>query len=245
MSTDFHALHVKGKPLVLFNIWDAGSARAVADAGAQALATGSAPVAMAQGFADGEKIPLEMALANIGRICAVSDLPVSMDLEGGYATEPEGAARTAALAVEAGAAGFNFEDQIVGGDGLHDLTLQVERVAAVKTAAPAAFLNARTDYFLKAKPEDHDTSLVAQAIARGQAYAEAGADGFFVPGLRNAEFIRTVCDEVAVPINVIALPGTPGKSELADLGVARISYGPVPYKKMIGWLEEQARAAFQ
>lgn len=120
-ATAFHSLHVKGRPVVLYNIWDPGSAKAVAAAGAQALATGSAPVAMAFGFPDGEQIPLDMAIDNIRRIAASTDLPLTVDLEGGYGVPPETVAATVSRALEAGAIGFNFEDQVVGGSGLHDV----------------------------------------------------------------------------------------------------------------------------
>lgn len=160
----FHSLHVRGNPIVLYNAWDTGSAKIVEKAGAKAIATGSWPVAAAFGYADGEKIPLELALDNIKRIVGSVDLPVTMDLEGGYGVDPEIVARTVTLALRAGAIGFNFEDQIVGGSGLHDISVQVKRIeaaaAAVKASGIPAFINARTDIFLKAKPDAHDDVLL-------------------------------------------------------------------------------------
>lgn len=246
-AEQFSRLHVKGDPVILFNIWDVGSAKAVSDAGASALATGSAPVAMANGFADGEQIPFEMALANITRIVNATDLPVTMDLEGGYETAPDRIAANVTRALETGVVGFNFEDQIIGGDGLYLIGQQVARVGAVRQACDAAgvagFVNARTDIFLKAKPETHSPDMLADAIARAEAFADAGADGFFAPGLRDQALIGQLCAEVALPVNIIALPGAPENARLAELGVARISYGPVPYKRMVQWLEDAARAA--
>jgi len=243
----FHALHVKGDPVVLFNIWDPGTARIVAGAGAKAIATGSWPVAAAFGFADGEKIPLGVALDNIRRIVAAVDLPVTMDLEGGYGVAPETVAETVSSAIEAGAVGFNFEDQVVGGEGLHAIAVQARRIeaaaAAIKASGVPAFLNARTDLFLKAKPETHDATLLAQAVERAKAYEAAGAHGFFAPGLGNADLIGALTGAIALPVNIIALAHVPPKAELAALGVARISYGPVPYRKMAAWLEAEARAA--
>ena len=128
-ATVFRSLHVKGDPVVLFNVWDPGSAKIVAAAGAKAIATGSWPVAAAFGYGDGEKIPLDLALDNIGRIVEAVDLPVTMDLEGGYGAEPEVVARTVRRAIDAGAIGFNFEDQVVGGEGLHDIAVQAKRIA--------------------------------------------------------------------------------------------------------------------
>ncbi|MBT1156623.1 isocitrate lyase/phosphoenolpyruvate mutase family protein [Aminobacter anthyllidis] len=245
----FHALHVKGNPVVLYNAWDPGSAAIIAKAGAKAIATGSWPVAAAFGFADGEKIPLDVALDNIRRIVATVDLPVTMDLESGYGVEPAKVAKTVSRALEAGAIGFNFEDQVVGGSGLHDVAFQAERIAAaaeaVKASGIPAFINARTDIFLKAKPDEHSDDLVDAAIERAQAYAKAGAHGFFAPGLGDEALIGRLCKEVELPVNIIALAHVPPKAKLAELGVARISYGPVPYRQMAEWLEAKARAAFE
>lgn len=247
-AQQFHALHKKGDPLVLFNIWDAGSAKAVADAGAMAIATGSAPVAMANGYPDGEQIPLDLALENISRIISAVSLPVSMDLEGGYGVEPKAVANTVARAVERGIVALNFEDQIVGGDGLHAVGRQVERVKAARTACEQlgidVFINARTDIFLKDAAEKHNEAMLQEAIERANAYAQAGASGFFAPGLRDESLIRTLCDAVNLPVNIIALPGTPARSKLAELGVARVSHGPVPYRQMIAGLSQAAAAAF-
>ena len=179
----FQSLHVKGDPVVLYNIWDPGSAKAVADGGAKALATGSAPVAMAQGFGDGQKFPMERALANSKAIVDSTELPVSLDFEGGYAEDAETITSNASKALETGAVGFNFEDQIIGGEGLYDIDTQTARVAAIRTAIDAsgvdAYLNARTDIFLKNKPETHDDAMLEEAIARAKAYEGAGASGFF------------------------------------------------------------------
>lgn len=245
----FHALHVKGDPVVLYNIWDPGSANIVAKAGAKAIATGSWPVAAAFGFADGEKIPLDLALYNIRRIVAATDLPVTMDLEGGYGVEPEAVAATVTRALAEGVIGFNFEDQVVGGEGLHAISLQAERVAAaaaaVKASGVPAFINARTDIFLKNKPDTHVEAHVDEAVERARAYAKAGAHGFFAPGLGDEKLIGRLCREVELPVNIIALAHVPAKAKLAELGVGRISYGPVPYRQMAEWLEAKARAAFE
>ncbi|HST35854.1 MAG TPA: isocitrate lyase/phosphoenolpyruvate mutase family protein [Allosphingosinicella sp.] len=111
----FAALHVPGRPVILYNVWDAGSAKAVAEGGAKALATGSASVAAANGFGDAEGLPLELALANAGRVVAAVEIPVTIDFEGAYAAEPEGAAANVAKLAATGAIGCNFEDQVVGG----------------------------------------------------------------------------------------------------------------------------------
>ncbi|WP_170603814.1 isocitrate lyase/PEP mutase family protein [Ruegeria arenilitoris] len=245
----FTSLHEKGNPVILYNIWDAGSATAVRDAGAKALATGSAPVAMAQGFSDGQKIPLDMALDNAGRIVDAVDIPVTMDFEGAYAEKPLGILANVQRALETGVVGFNFEDQIVGTKDLYDIETQSARVAAMREGCDAAgipaFINARTDIFLEAHPDTHDEVMLEDAMARAQAYADAGASGFFAPGLRDERLIARLCDSTELPVNIIALPGTPDTPKLAELGVARISYGPVPYREMLVWLQDKARSAFQ
>ena len=245
----FAALHKKGDPVILYNIWDAGSAAAVRDAGAKALATGSAPVAMAQGFADGQKIPFDMALENARRIVEAVDIPVTMDLEGAYAEDTFGISANVSRALDTGVIGFNFEDQIVGTKELYDVETQSARVAAIReccnvTGVPA-FINARTDIFLKADPGTHDDAMLHDAMARAKAYADAGASGFFVPGLRDETLIKRLCESTNLPVNIIALPGTPDTPTLVELGVARISYGPVPYRQMIAWLQDKAREALQ
>lgn len=244
-SAAFHALHVPGDPVVLFNIWDPGSAAAVAAAGAKALATGSMPVALAHGFQDGENMPRPLALDNIRRIAAATDLPLTADLEGGYSADEEIVEETARLAIEAGAVGFNFEDQVVGGDGLHDIETQQARIRAARAGAPDAFLNARTDIFLKAKPETHDAAMLGAAIERAKAYADAGGSGFFAPGLVDEALIARLVEDGGLPLNILAFPHAPPNARLAELGVARISYGPIPWKRMAAWLEDEARAVFE
>ncbi len=243
----FAALHKKGDPVVLYNIWDAGSAAAVSDAGAKAIATGSAPVAMAQGYADGQNIPFELALENARRIVGAVDVPVTMDIEGAYAEDTVGIVANTQRALETGVVGFNFEDQIVGTNKLYDIETQAARVGAMREGCDAsgipAFINARTDIFLKAHPDTHDRAMLDEAMARAAAYADAGASGFFAPGLKDEAMIAELVDSTDLPLNIIALPGTPDKSTLASLGVARISYGPVPYRNMLAWLQEKAKEA--
>src|SRR6267142_545133 len=130
----FRDLHVKGTPLILFNIWDAGSAKAIEDAGAKAIATGSWSVAAANGFADGEKLPFDFALANLERIVGSVDAPATIDLEGGYTTDNSELTENIEKVVAAGAVGINFEDQIVGGEGLYTIEEQCERIEAIREA---------------------------------------------------------------------------------------------------------------
>jgi len=240
----FAALHVPGNPLVLFNVWDVGSAEAVSKAGASAVATGSASVAMANGFGDGEQVPIEFALANAKRIVEAVDLPVTVDFEGAYSDDPDEGARNIARLAEIGTVGCNFEDQIVGGEGLHPIPLQAARIAAARAAVgPDFFINCRTDLFLKAPQETHDVAMIDEAIARVHAYAEAGASGFFVPMLGNLDFLRRLCSESPVPVNFMTYPGCPSNADVAATGVARISHGPFPHMDLMARFGEMAREA--
>jgi 2-methylisocitrate lyase-like PEP mutase family enzyme len=238
----FASLHVPGDPVVLYNIWDPGSAQAVARAGAKALATGSHPVGDASGFGDGQQVPLDYVFDNARRIMAAVDLPLTVDFEGAYSTDPqEGGANVARLAAT-GAVGCNLEDQVIGGEGLHPLDLQVRRIRAIRDAVGDQFyINARTDLFLKT--QTYDDALVDQVVERGKAFADAGASGFFVPRLSDPKQIERVVREVPLPLNVIAFPGAPDKKLWADAGVARISHGPFPHRTLMAKLEEMAREA--
>ena len=238
----FAALHVPGDPVVLYNIWDAGSAVAVAAAGAKALATGSHPVGDAAGFGDGEKVPLQYVLNNARRIIAAVDLPLTVDFEGAYSVDPDEGADNVARLKGIGAVGCNFEDQVIGGEGVHPVELQVRRMAAIRRAVgDDFFLNARTDLLIKNK--DTDDALIGEAIDRGKAYADAGASGFFVPRISDPRHIERVVREVPLPLNAIAFPGAPPKAEWASAGVARISHGPFPHKALMAQLTEAARVA--
>jgi methylisocitrate lyase len=181
----FLALHIPGKPFALFNIWDAGSTKAIASSGAKAIATGSWSVANANGFADGERIPLALAIDNLRRIVGATDLPVTIDLESGYGDAPEVVGETIALAIDAGAVGCNLEDSFPANGKLRETADQFDRVRRARQIADAAnirfFINARTDIFFQRPPEQHDNAMVATAIDRAHAYAEAGADCLFAP----------------------------------------------------------------
>jgi 2-methylisocitrate lyase-like PEP mutase family enzyme len=245
MATSFEtfaALHVPGDPVILYNIWDVGSALAVVAAGAKALATGSHPVADANGWPDGQKVPVDFALANAKRIVDAVEVPLTVDFESAYSADPgQGGANVARLKAT-GAVGCNFEDQVIGGEGLHPLELQVKRIAAIREAVGDDFyINARTDLFLKAHA--YDDALIDQVIERGKAYADAGASGFFVPRLADPQQIERVVREVPLPLNVIAFPGAPDKKAWADAGVARISHGPFPHRALMAKLTEVASAA--
>ncbi len=243
----FKSLHKPGDPLVLFNAWDAGSAKAVAAAGAKAIATGSWSVAAAHGYPDGEGLPLDAAIANLARIVAAVDLPVTIDLEAGYGAGPDAVGESVTRAIQAGAIGFNLEDQVINGVGLYSIDDQAARIRAARAAADRrsipAFINARTDVFLKADAPKHDAVLLDAALLRAAAYADAGASGLFVPGLVDAGLIGKLCAASPLPVNVMVLPALPPRAQLAKLGVARISHGPGPYRLAMQFLEKAAREA--
>lgn len=243
----FHSLHVPGQPVVLFNAWDAGSARAVADAGARAIATGSWSVAAANGFADGEQLSFDVALANLRRIVAAVQAPVTIDLESGYGDTPAQVAATLAAALEAGAVGCNLEDSYPSDGTLRDPNEQAGRLTAARRAAHDAgvafFINARTDVFFQKPSAAHDMAMVDDALRRARIYADAGASGLFVPGVVEESLIARLAEASPLPVNVMVMPGVPGRARLAELGVARVSHGPGPYRGAMQWLTDAARAA--
>ena len=242
--TEFAALHRSGEPLLLYNIWDPGSARAVAEAGAPALATGSYSLAEANGFPDGEGVPFNLFLDCIRRIVAGVDLPVSADFEGGFAVDAARVADHARYLAETGAVGCNFEDQEVGGPGLHPIAEQAHRVAAVVESG--LWVNARTDLFLRkliAGENANDRSLLGEALERAQAYAEAGAHSFFIPGVSDLDLIAEICARSPLPVNVIK-GDTMEIADAAQAGVARISWGPRPWRWAMERLTEEARAIY-
>lgn len=248
----FASLHIPGKPLILFNIWDAGSAAAVAASGAGALATGSHSVAEAQGCSDGEALPLDNLLRVIRQIASVSSLPISVDFESGFARHPDALAENTSRLLETGAVGINLEDQWMGGDpqdgryAVYPLDEQVRRIRAVRQAADAAglalFINARTDLILREKDPSRHAGLMEAVIERGRAFAEAGASGFFIPGYVDTDLIGRAVEASPLPVNIMMKPGLPGNAELAALGVARLSHGPFPYwrimKQLTAWSGE-------
>ena len=245
-ALDFAALHVPGRPLVIYNAWDVGSAKAVAASGARAIGTGSWSVAAAHGFEDSEQLPLDRVIDNVARIVAAVSVPVTLDFESGYARGGAALETNIRRVIEAGAVGINFEDQVIGSGEMYPVEEQVERIRTIRRAADATgvplFINARTDVFLKNDAAKH-ASVVVEAIARGKAYAAAGASGLFVPGIRDEALIQRVCFEVTLPVNVMFYPELPPRERLAKAGVARLSYGPRPYRELMGRLTEAAKAA--
>jgi 2-methylisocitrate lyase-like PEP mutase family enzyme len=222
-ARQFLELHHGQEPLLLPNPWDVGSARLLAWLGFQALATTSSGFAATLGRLDGS-VTRDEALGHAAEIVAATELPVSADLENGFADDPAGVAETMGLALEAGLAGCSVEDATGNPDApIYGAGLAVERVQAAAEAAhrgPVGLvLTARAENYLHGRPDLADT------IARLQRYQEAGADVLYAPGLTSLEEIRQLVAAVDRPVNVLALPGAPPISELAAAGVARVSVG--------------------
>ena len=213
--------HAAPELLLVVNVWDAITARVVADTpGTTALATASHGIAASRGYPDGEVIPRDEMIAEVGLIARQTDLPVSADLEGGYG-DPGG---TVSRAIDVGIVGANLEDQM---KPLDQAVRAVE--AAVKAGEQAGIpfaLNARTDAFLKAGDRDPE-EVITDAIARGKAYLEAGATSFFVPGkLDEATLTRIVGELGERKVNIIGIPGSISLEAAQRIGIARVSYGP-------------------
>jgi 2-methylisocitrate lyase-like PEP mutase family enzyme len=243
----FRTLHVPGRPLVLFNIWDPGSAKAVAAAGAHAIATGNWSVANANGYADGERVPLDFAINNLLRIVQAVDLPVTVDLESGYGKNPTAVGQAVDRTIQAGAIGCNLEDSFPETGDLREVAEQVQRIKHARKAADGAnvsyFINARTDVFLQPSHREHDDAALADVLKRARAYADAGANGLFIPGLTDEAWIARLAAASPLPLNIMVGENTPSLIKLAQLGVARVSHGPGPYLAMMKKLEQAARDA--
>lgn len=243
----FRRMHQResGSILVLPNAWDALSARVIEDAGAAAVATTSAGVSWALGRPDGHGATRDEMIAAVRRIVRAVGVPVTADVESGYgAGTPADVAETVRVLIGAGAVGLNLEDTPADEDaGLLPIERQAERIAAGKSAAAAegadVFLNLRIDVYLAqfGPPE----SRLDETVRRARAYVEAGADGVFVPGVRDPAIVRKLAAAVPAPLNVMAGPGAPTIAELQALGVARVSLGPALTRAMMAYVRRCAQ----
>jgi 2-methylisocitrate lyase-like PEP mutase family enzyme len=225
-ATELLALHQAPALLTLVNVWDVVSARVVAGIeGTTALATASHSIAASHGYEDGENIPVAEMIDAVGRIAAATSLPVTADLEGGYGD----AAETVRRAIGVGVVGANIEDQL---KPLPEAAAQVEAVmkAAAAEGVTDFVLNARTDALVKAGGRDR-AEVLTDAVQRGRAFLDAGAPVVFVPGALDEEQVATLVDALgAQRLSVIGIPGAPPLARLQELGVARVSYGPLPQR---------------
>ena len=240
----FFRLHQGPQVLVLPNAWDAASARIFEAAGFPAVATTSAGIAAALGYPDGEQISRQEMLEVVERLTRTVAIPVSADIEAGYGNTLEEIAQTARLVLEAGCVGINLEDGT--GDPQHplcDISYQVEKIHAIRAVADAAgihlFINARTDVFFR--EVGGATDRMEQALRRGNAYREAGADGIYYMDASGREMIARLVKETQAPVNILAGPGALPVQELAALGVARVSVGQYPMRATLALIQKMAR----
>jgi 2-methylisocitrate lyase-like PEP mutase family enzyme len=236
LAATFRQLHQNTTPLRLANAWDAGSARLIESVGAPAIATTSAGVAWAHGYPDGDQLPLHLMLAALASIARVVDVPISVDMEGGFASEPAGVGEAVAEVIDAGGVGINIED---GDSSPELLCAKIERAKdAGERRGVRLFVNARADVYLRGLGPAE--GRLAETIARGE--REAGADGFFAPGVVEAAEIRAIAQAVKLPLNVLAQPRLPPAAELAALGVSRLSAGSGVTQAVYGRARERIAA---
>lgn len=236
-ATAFHALHQGPDVLKLANAWDAGTARLIEHAGAKAVATTSAGVAWAHGYPDGDALPVDLLIGTIRGIVRCINLPLTVDIEGGYAADAAGVGAVVARVIEAGAVGINIED----GGAAPDLL--AGKIAAARAAASAAgialYINARTDVYLRGlAPVPERVAMVLDRAAR---YRAAGASGLFVPGLTEGADIKAIVAAAGMPLNVMARPGLADAAELGGLGVRRLSAGSGITQATWGRIDRLAR----
>ncbi|MBC2255513.1 isocitrate lyase/phosphoenolpyruvate mutase family protein [Listeria ivanovii] len=226
-------LHQKKEPLILYNCWDVSSARAIQAGGAKAMATSSYAIAENLGVADGEQLTFDEMFQVLSRIAANTQLPLTVDIESGYAENLNKLAKNTERLLEIGIAGINIEDQLMGATNpaLCSTEEYCDKIKAIKQTAAKRnaniFINARTDIFFQGRKETE--ALVNEAIKRTKAYAKAGADSIFIPGLLSPQLICTFVQKSPLPVNVMLMDGMVSTAELTEIGVKRISYGPNSY----------------
>lgn len=240
----FKALHTGNEILLLPNIWDPLGAALLEDLGYPAIATASASVAFTHGYDDGEIIPFDDLLSTLSRVVKSVRLPVTADIESGYATSEKELQSNIERLLETGIVGINLEDSDKESNSLYPLQQQCDRINAVREAAIKnnvnLFINARTDVYLKAKQSVAPEEKLAETTKRGQAYLSAGADCIFPPGLVNEADIAALVNTLRCPINIFALPGIPDLNCLKELKVARLSIGPGFLKIAVRAMKEAA-----
>jgi 2-methylisocitrate lyase-like PEP mutase family enzyme len=226
----FHALHAGPDVLLLPNAWDAASAALMEDAGAKAVATSSAAVAWARGYADGDALPVAALIDVIAGIARVVRVPLTADIEGGYTDDLATLAQTVAAVVGAGAVGINLED------GQRDPDLHARKVETARSAAERAgvnlFINARTDVYLARLAEGE--AALAETLRRAALYAEAGASGIFVPLPIEEDLLSKLAAGITLPLNAMGRPGMPSAQRLGELGVRRLSSATGPFRGAYG-----------
>ncbi len=216
----FRGLHHDGL-LILANAWDAGTARLIESLGAKAVATTSAAVAWSHGYADGDLLPVPLLAATVAEIARAIHVPLSVDMEGGYSSDPAAVGEAVAKVIDAGAVGINLEDG-TGAPELLCAKVEQAKRAGVRLGVDL-YVNARADVYLRnLAPKER---RVEETLARADRYRAAGADGIFVPALADPAEIKAIASAVPLPLNILARPGLPAGPALAALGVRRLSAG--------------------
>jgi 2-methylisocitrate lyase-like PEP mutase family enzyme len=233
----FYELHHSGKLLILPNIWDSLGALMLEDIGYPAVATASASLAFSNGYDDGENISFDELLTILKKICNSVNIPVTADIESGYAENDDQLKRNIQQLLDTGIVGINIEDTDKKTNALLLPEVQCERIKLVKQVCKAAdkslFVNARTDVYLHAKESDSVRYKFEETIKRGIAYKAAGADCFYPITMHNAEDISNTVKQLQMPVNILMMPGIPALTELEKMGVARVSLGPAFLKTAI------------
>jgi len=236
-ATAFHRLHQGPELLILANAWDAGTARLMESLGSRAIATTSAGVAWAHGYADGDVLPVDLLVGTVAAIARIVAVPVTTDMEGGYSDRPEEVGELAARLIDAGASGINIEDGSASPDLLCAKIETIRRVA--EKSGVDLFINARTDVFLRSlAPQE---ARVDETLARARRYRDAGASGIFVPAATAPDDIRCIAAGTDLPLNVMARPGLPAAAELVRLGARRLSAGSALSEALLNRLSGLAK----
>lgn len=227
--TQFKQLHQSAEPLLLGNVWNAHTAKLAEKAGFKVLGSSSHAMAFALGYEDGQNIPVDSILYVVERIMAVVKIPVSVDFEAGYADDPEQVAKHVKQLTDLGVVGINLEDGIVrnGKRELESTEKLVAKIKAIKSQTDV-FINARADTYTTKHPQP-----LQESIHRANLYAEAGADGIFIPLIETEKDIKTFTENVSLPLNVFATDKLPAYEKLAELGVKRISHGAKQYDQLM------------
>jgi 2-methylisocitrate lyase-like PEP mutase family enzyme len=233
----FRELHYTGKMLVFPNVWDTLGALLMESLDYPAIATASAAIAFANGYNDGENIPFNDLLTLLKKITASVNIPVSADIESGYANSDLQLQENIKLLIDAGVVGINIEDTDRKTNTLQSAEFQCNKIYLIRKVADETgiplFINARTDVYLHKKDLAKSKTQLNEVINRGLAYKEAGADGFFPIAITNTDDIKEIISRVKLPLNIITIPGIPDLKTLSKSGVARISLGPAFFKVAI------------
>jgi 2-methylisocitrate lyase-like PEP mutase family enzyme len=229
-AKQFRDLHHSGRLLILPNIWDPLGALLLENLGFHAVATASASIAFSNGYDDGENIPFNTLLTLLKRITASTNLPVSADVESGFAADAVGLTTNTRQLIETGIVGINIEDTDKKTNSLLPFEAQCDKIRAIRGVAQdmkiPLFINARTDVYIRGKGLDTPESKYEETLKRGLAYKDAGADCFYPITLTNGDDIKKLIDQLQMPVNVVTMPGLPELNVLNEMGVARLSLGP-------------------